>query len=211
VLVHLGLQAGLWGDAGAERERAHRALSRIQGLLGPEAVVTAVPGGGRSADDQVRLVPWGDERVPDRAAAEHAEPIPDTATVPVLTQTLRLVTTPDDGKPAGSGPPWPGRLPTPSPALVLTQPQPAVVVDEAGTPVGVSARLELTGDPAGLLIGNNPQVEITGWAGPWPVDERWWAPVEARRRARFQVGVADGRAFLLSLSGGHWAVEAIYD
>jgi protein ImuB len=211
VLVHLGLQAGLWGDAGAERERAHRALSRIQGLLGPEAVVTAVPGGGRSADDQVRLVPWGDERVPDRPAAEHAEPIPGTATVPVLTQTLRLVTTPDDGKPAGSGPPWPGRLPTPSPALVLTQPQPAVVVDEAGTPVGVSARLELTGDPAGLLIGNNPQVEITGWAGPWPVDERWWAPVEARRRARFQVGVADGRAFLLSLSGGHWAVEAIYD
>jgi protein ImuB len=234
VLVHLGLQAGLWGDVGAERERAHRALSRIQGLLGPEAVVTAVPGGGRSADDQVRLVPWGDERVPERPAAEHAEPIPDTATVPVLTQTLRLVTTSDDEqlrqspasgpliraenqrkaknhKSVGAGPPWPGRLPMPSPALVLTSPQPAVVVDQAGTPVGVSARLELTGDPAGLLIGNNPPVEITGWAGPWPVDERWWAPAEERRRARFQVGVADGRAFLLSLSGGHWAVEAVYD
>jgi protein ImuB len=211
VLVHLGLQAGLWGDTGAERERAHRVLSRIQGLLGPEAVVTAVPGGGRSADDQVRFVPWGDERVPDRPAAGHTEPIPGTTTVPVLPQALRLVTTPDDGQPASKGPPWPGRLPTPSPALVLTQPQPAVVVDEAGTPVGVSARLELTGEPAGLLIGNGPPVEITGWAGPWPVDERWWAPAEARRRARFQIGVADGRAFLLALSGGHWTVEAVYD
>ncbi|HEY7273962.1 MAG TPA: DNA polymerase Y family protein [Actinoplanes sp.] len=229
VLVHLGLQAGLWGDAGAERERAHRALSRIQGLLGPEAVVTAVPGGGRSTDDQIRFVPWGDERVPERPAAEHAEPIPGTTTVPVLTQTLRLVTTPDEAtlrhlpapgspvgaeshrKPESAGPPWPGRLPTPSPALVLVQPQPAVVVDEAGTPVGVSARLELTGEPTGLLLGNTTPVEITGWAGPWPVDERWWAPAEARRRARFQVGVADGRAFLLLLSGGHWAVEAVYD
>jgi protein ImuB len=235
VLVHLGLQSGLWGDAGAERERAHRALSRIQGLLGPDAVVTAVPGGGRSADDQVRFVPWGDERVPDRPAAEHTEPIPGSATVPVLTGTLRLVTTPDDGngelrhlpapgppvgaenqrKPGGgvrtSAPPWPGRLPKPSPALVLTQPQPAVVVDAAGTPVGVSGRLELTGEPAGLLLGNGPPAEIAGWAGPWPVNERWWAPAEARRRARFQITLADGRAFLLSLSGGHWAVEAIYD
>jgi protein ImuB len=108
-------------------------------------------------------------------------------------------------------PPWPGRLPKPAPALVLAQPLAAVVVDAAGAPVGVSARLELTGEPAGLLIENGRPVEIAGWAGPWPVDERWWAPVEARRRARFQIGLADGRAFLLSLSDGHWAVEAIYD
>jgi protein ImuB len=254
VLVHLGLQAGLWGDAGAERERAHRALSRIQGLLGPDAVVTAVPRGGRSADDQVRLVPWGDERVPDRPAAQPPEPIPGHVTVPVLAEPagppatgLRLVAPPagppptapagprrvrplaavrpappvtaaDDQRPGEKEPrrppvlpPWPGRLPKPAAALVLTRPRAAVVVDAAGVPVRVSARLELTGEPARLLIGTEPPVEITGWAGPWPVDERWWAPAEARRRARFQIGLADGRAFLLSLSGGHWAVEAIYD
>jgi protein ImuB len=303
VIVHLGLQPGLWGDAGAERERAHRALSRIQGLLGPDAVVTAVLGGGRSADDQVRLVPWGDERVPDRPAADRADPVPGATTVPVMAvppdpaplADLRLVPDagdhPDAGhhpgddpefagerlrpelslvgppaKPApvrsrapsaeaeravapeepgwGGGhddsvppahgrqledgpsarapggrrvsrspalPPWPGRLPKPAPALVPAQPLAAVVMDAAGTPVGVSARLELTGEPAVLLIENDQPVEIAGWAGPWPVDERWWAPVEARRRARFQIALADGRAFLLSLSGGHWAVEAIYD
>jgi protein ImuB len=471
VLVHLGLQPGLWGDAGGERERAHRALSRIQGLLGPEAVVTPVLGGGRSADDQVRLVPWGDERAAARPAADHLEPIPGTSVHPVLarlpdpapisgprlaaapdppsaapvspashpawaqlshsgsvrslaaaraatstgatsppvatsasvsdlaawrssaaaasrssapasrsappsvptpdpalatpapsptavsgpnlalipdlaptlvsnptpasnptptststpapapsptsasspTQALdpsaasassaasdptsaldptpapdptparnrppslalapssvparspaptpaqrassstlagtpalaaesaQATTSPADddaagmpplavtggttrstggrkraSRPPAALPPWPGRLPRPAPALVLAQPLPAVVLDRSGAPVGVSARLELTGDPASLLLEKGPAepgglIEIVGWAGPWPVDERWWAPDEARRRARFQVALVDGRALLLSLFAGHWAVEAIYD
>ncbi|MCY1138660.1 DNA polymerase Y family protein [Actinoplanes sp. Pm04-4] len=268
VLVHLGLQPGLWGDAGAERERAHRAFSRVQGLLGPESVVTPVFSGGRNADDQIRLIPWGDERDPHRPAAPHADPVPGIKTHPVLAfqndvrgehpagaaRELRLV---DHGSPAerlvdhgspaerlvdhGSPaeredensvtvvavqpvgrrrkraakppalPPWPGRLPKPAPALVPARPLPAVVLDQDGNPVGVSARLELTGAPAALIIERTPPVAITGWAGPWPVEERWWAPAESRRRARFQVVLDDGRAFLLSLAGGHWAVEAIYD
>jgi protein ImuB len=75
----------------------------------------------------------------------------------------------------------------------------------------VTARLELTGAPARLRIDRREPVVITAWAGPWPVDERWWAPGEARRRARFQMLLADGRALLLSLTGGHWLVEAFYD
>jgi protein ImuB len=300
VLVHLGLQPGLWGDAGAERERAHRAFSRVQGLLGPESVVTAVLGGGRSADDQVRLVPWGDEREPTHPSAPHTEPIPDITTTPIIlaspknqsasvrpehpesgevipfasrrpapsspadacqkaeatviawpteTETTPaepaaftvaglMVGRPASGQVTGShagvtvvrlppgvkrkaggrqaakppaSPPWPGRLPKPAPAVVPPQPLGAVVVDGAGTPVGVSARLELTGTPAALVVERGDPVEISGWAGPWPVDERWWAPAEGRRRARFQVVLADGQALLLVLAGGHWAVEAIYD
>jgi protein ImuB len=261
VLVHLGLQPGLWGDAGAERERAHRALSRVQGLLGPEAVVTAVLGGGRSPDDQVRLVPWGDERTPTRQGATPVPPptpVPPTPVPPppmpptsvstappsVASPPVRLlsvapspapVVVPIEKRsvaasvPAGTVarratgvvarrsrhpvvlPPWPGRLPRPSPALVLPQPLPAVVRDACGAVVGVSARLEVTGAPASLLVGNTAAVEIVGWVGPWPVDERWWAAAEARRRARFQVVLADGRALLLSLAAGHWSVEAIYD
>jgi len=252
VLVHLGLQPGLWGDAGAERERAHRALSRIQGLLGPEAVLTPVAGGGRSSDDQARLVPWGDERTPDRPAADHTAPIPGVTSVvaqstadapatilalvpgsgsgpvlsvvpdPVPGPALRVVpdppaieaaskTPPVAPEKKGGLPPWPGRLPKPSPALVLPQPLGAVVLDATGTPVGVSARLELTGSPATVIVEHGVPAEITGWAGPWPVDERWWDPVEARRRARFQVGLADGSALLMFLAAGHWSVEAIYD
>jgi protein ImuB len=94
---------------------------------------------------------------------------------------------------------------------VLPEPARADVHDERGRPVTVSARLELSAAPARLGIGGAAPVEITGWAGPWPVDERWWAPEEARRVARFQVCLADGRALLLALAAGQWSVEAVYD
>ncbi|RBQ10818.1 DNA polymerase Y family protein [Micromonospora sp. LHW51205] len=237
VLAQAGLQPGLWGETGAERERAHRALSRVQGILGPEAVVTAVLGGGRSPADQVRLVPWGDERVPARPGPPPLPPASPAAAPPVPAGSVRGVTpsrpaagaapgaasapvvVPPGGRAgrrAGRGramaePPWPGRIPPPSPAVVLPAPLAADVRDAAGEPVVVSARLAVSAAPARLTVGDGRPAEITGWAGPWPVDERWWAPAEARRRARFQVCLADGAALLLAVEGGQWLVEAIYD
>jgi protein ImuB len=176
VVGYAGFQLGLWGDAGEERDRAHRALTRVQGLLGPDAVVTGVPAGGRDPADRIRLVPWGDER------------------------------------PAESAAPWPGRIPPPAPARVPREPLPVEVLDAHGAPVRVTARLAVTAALATLTFneGRHP-VEITGWAGPWPVDERWWAPEEASRRVRFQVCLADGRALLLALESGAWSVTGVYD
>jgi protein ImuB len=170
-------QLGLWGDAGRARERAHRALSRVQGLLGPEAVRTAVPSGGRGTAEAVRQVPWGDERVPDRPLDR----------------------------------PWPGRLPPPAPALVFGEPLPARVYGPGADAVSVTGRHIVTAPLCRVAIGGDAAVEVTSWAGPWPVEERWWAPGESRRRARFQVCLADGRALLLALAGGRWWVEAVYD
>jgi protein ImuB len=175
VLAHLAQQPGLWGEPGPGRQRAHRALARVQGLLGPDSVLTAVLRGGRAPRDQVCLVPWGDERPP-----------PDPA-------------------------PWPGHLPPPAPATVLPEPVPATVHDDRGRPVTVSARLRLSAAPARVGVEDTPPVGVTGWAGPWPVEERWWAPAEAHRAARFQVCLTDGRALLLTRSGGAWRVEAVYD
>ncbi|MFY1681325.1 DNA polymerase Y family protein [Micromonospora sp. WMMD730] len=212
LLAQGGLQPGLWGEAGEERDRAHRALSRVQGILGPEAVVTAVLGGGRSPADQTRLVPWGDERLPARPGPPPlpgvVEASPDAAG--------RAVTQPGGagrGRPRRPGPvpPWPGRLPPPAPAVVLPVPLTATVHDVTGEPVLVSARLAVSAAPARLAVGGATPTEIVGWTGPWPVDERWWAPAEARRRARFQVCLADGAALLLAVEAGRWLVEAIYD
>ncbi|TDB69634.1 DNA polymerase Y family protein [Micromonospora sp. KC723] len=223
VLARSGLQPGLWGEAGEERERAHRALSRVQGILGPEAVVTAVLGGGRSPADQTRLVPWGDERLPARpGAAGGLAPAPGERAGAVGRAGEAGVARPAGGPggavevrraPGGGNvvPPWPGRLPPPSPAVVLPSPLAASVHDVAGEPVVVSARLVVSAAPARLTVGTAAPVEIVGWAGPWPVDERWWAPAEARRRARFQVCLADGAALLLAVEAGRWLVEAIYD
>ncbi|RZU77229.1 protein ImuB [Micromonospora kangleipakensis] len=203
VLAQAGLQPGLWGETGEERERAHRALSRVQGILGPEAVVTAVLGGGRSPADQTRLVPWGDERLPARPGPPA---LPDEPAAGGAAGTDRAA-----GRGGGGTPPWPGRLPPPAPAVVLPSPLAATVHDAAGEPVVVSARLAVSAAPARLTVGTGRPAEIVGWAGPWPVDERWWAPAEARRRARFQVCLADGAALLLAVEAGQWLVEAIYD
>ncbi|MFI7605108.1 DNA polymerase Y family protein [Micromonospora sp. NPDC049366] len=260
VIAQAGLQAGLWGETGEERERAHRALSRVQGILGPEAVLTAVLGGGRSPADQVRLVPWGDERLPARPGPPPLPVERDTAGTEAGTTagtTAGRATgggagvragqaaggRAGGGAAAGGGevaagraagrrrggggassragaadagrggavPPWPGRLPPPAPAVVLPSPLAATVHDAAGEPVVVSARLTVSAAPARLTVGTAPPTEIVGWTGPWPVDERWWAPAEARRRARFQVSLADGAALLLAVEAGQWLVEAIYD
>ena len=56
---------------------------------------------------------------------------------------------------------------------------------------------------------------ITSWAGPWPVDERWWSTGgdAARQVVRCQIVDVRGRAYLVSgtMPAGSWQVEAIYD
>lgn len=47
-------------------DRARRALVRVQGLLGGEAVRIPVASGGRGPDERVSLVTYGDEAVPAR-------------------------------------------------------------------------------------------------------------------------------------------------
>ena len=57
-----GRQLGFWGGDPAAADRAGRTLARVQGMLGPDAVVTAVPAGGRTPVERVRWVPWGESR-----------------------------------------------------------------------------------------------------------------------------------------------------
>ncbi|MCU1683520.1 MAG: polymerase [Amycolatopsis sp.] len=100
------LQLGLWhgGTAGAfqtageeqtlEAEQAGRALVRVQGLLGPEGVFTAVLGGGRSPAERVRLVPWGDQYTaadPPDAPWPGRFPSPSPATVLARPVPARVV------------------------------------------------------------------------------------------------------------------------
>lgn len=59
-------EEGLWGSG--PDERIHHGLSRVQGMLGHEAVLTAVVGSGRTLGDRATLVAWGDRppAVPER-------------------------------------------------------------------------------------------------------------------------------------------------
>jgi len=94
---------------------------------------------------------------------------------------------------------------------VHAEPVAAEVVDAAGDPVRVSGRGELSAPPARLSVAGGPWSDVVAWAGPWPLEERWWDAAGSRRRARLQLVLADGPARLAVLEGGRWQVTATYD
>jgi protein ImuB len=256
------LQLGLWGDVGEAGERAGRALVRVQALLGPEAVVTAVLVGGRDPAEQVRFVPWGDDRdlgLPAPAVAQQADSrqwlnsavrpagearawassgAPGVApagwpedvvrrtgriSAAALPEAERMRTTnrrrrvPAPRRPTGRSvpreppPSWPGRLPAPSPATVPPQPLPAELTAADGSPVLLRAPDLLFGLPASVAVDGGEPRRVEGWAGPWPVQQRWWATGRAEA-SRLQVTLDDdGEALLLLFGEGRWWVIGQYD
>ncbi|MBC7723997.1 MAG: DNA polymerase Y family protein, partial [Burkholderiaceae bacterium] len=74
----------------------------------------------------------------------------------------------------------------------------------------VDDRGALSGTPCGLSMGGTARA-ITAWAGPWPLDERWWDADDRARGNRFQVVDDTGLAWLLMLDGTSWWAEARYD
>lgn len=169
-------EAGLWGHA--PDERIHHGLSRIQSMLGHDAVLTAVPGGGRMLAERRVLVPWGDA---SPAAAQ-----------------------------AAAGRPWPGSLPDPPPATVFAELRPVQVLDAAGDAVEIDQRGVLSAPPL-WLCSSNSRLAVTAWAGPWPVQQRWWDAARSRRAARLQLVDERGEAWLVLREHDRWWVEAHYD
>ncbi|MEV7782998.1 DNA polymerase Y family protein [Kitasatospora sp. NPDC088351] len=106
--------------------------------------------------------------------------------------------------------PWPGRLRDVWPAVVYRAPVPVAVVDADGRPVTVDGRAGVSARPSTVVVRGR-ELLVDGWTGPWPAVEYWWDQSLARRRARFQVASADGRALLLTVEGGEWFMEAGYD
>ena len=213
-----GRQLGMWGARSEADERAARALARLQGLLGAGAVTVPRLAGGRRPADTGR-------RVPLHAAEADAGPAQDPSTADVnggkgkkgkgcksaksaVTRARKVKA----GKAAESADaPWPGRLPPPQPAVVLDRPEPITVTDCGGDPVTVSGRGEVSAAPWQVTDSTGRSRAVVAWAGPWPLDERWWRPSARRRQARFQMVLDDGSAHLCVLEAGRWQREATYD
>ena len=108
--------------------------------------------------------------------------------------------------------PWPGRLPEPAPVVLLDDP--VELVDVRGDSVRVTDRGMFSTDPVGLT-GSGYRGALRWWAGPWPVDERWWDPERGKgRTARAQVLLGDegeSRALLLCYRQRRWYVEGVYE
>lgn len=194
-------QEMLWGGNRGGDQRARRVIDRVQGLLGGGEVYAAVLQGGRTPQDRVQLVPWGQPN-------DHLRPLAQ---------------------------PWPGSLPAPFPSTVLIPPVLVEVADAQGNPVRIGERLGMSGTPAYLRIadrlhenhGSSQQnersrwaqnslpltqrpVAVTGWAGPWPMVERWWT-AGGRRVVYIQAVTERNFGFLLGYHQADWWCEAIYD
>jgi hypothetical protein len=104
--------------------------------------------------------------------------------------------------------PWPGRPPSPAPAVVYRDVFPAEL-DGKGKAVTVSGRGELSAPPERLSVAGDRWTPVLGSAGPWPAWERWWRP-SRQRTAHLQV-MTTGRAHLLRTDRGAWRLVATYD
>ncbi len=168
-------ERGLWGTG--PDEGVHSGLSRVQGMVGHQGVLTATSSGGRTPAERQTLVPWGDRPLVARDPAK----------------------------------PWPGALPPPAPATVYELPRQIAVQDARGRVVSVDERGALSAPPAAMVSQTGARRELTAWAGPWPLDERWWDAATARTASRFQVVDGEGMAWLLVLDGEGWWAEGRYD
>ena len=93
--------------------------------------------------------------------------------------------------------------------MVPSAPVTLDVLDLSGAAVRVNGRGELSSPPM-TIVGPHGVDRVTGWAGPWPADERWWDPDARRRRARFQLSTSRD-AYLVALADGRWQLDAVYD
>ncbi len=180
------VEMALWGGPDEGICAARAAAGRAQALIGVQRVLRPIHCGGRAVAGRVVTVPYGDD---------------DPEVVSALPTKQ-----------------WEGELLFPLPSLVgvkeekknpaATHPAARVrVVDEAGVPVSVTGRGLFSGVPRWLEWGTKRLV-ITGWAGPWPVDEGWWA--RGKCYARVQVSTEKEGAYLLVCQGARWRIEATY-
>ena len=116
-------------------------------------------------------------------------------------------------RPVGARPveqPWPGQLPTPLPGTVFSPRHPVHVFSDSGDVVAVDDRGSVSAAPTRFSATGTQVRALSAWAGPWPIDERWWS-ADAAHAWRFQVVDETGCAWLLVLDAGGWWAEARYD
>ena len=86
---------------------------------------------------------------------------------------------------------------------------PAAILDDQGEVVWVTGRGDVSAPPAVLALSSTRH-RVVAWAGPWPIEQRWWSPDRARRLARFQVVTDQGVAHLMGVEQQRWSILATY-
>jgi len=162
MVVDAGRQAAFWGGVRDGDRHAQRAVRRVADMNGAESVTVPAWRGDRDPARSFEFVRSDAIDLERRAEGD----VVDLAT----------------GE-------WRGALPSPAPSLVFDASANAAeirVLDAAGCAVTVDARHAMSGDPS--VVGIDERLyDVVAWAGPWPLEERWWDPRRARRAVRLQL------------------------
>lgn len=179
-----GAQAGLWGKGDAATQAASRAALRLQGVLGPHAVVRPFAHPGNDPRSRTGTVAWGD--VPPVPPAQsgpwpHALPAPSPTLLP----------------------------PTPVPVRLLDAAATPVALQADGTLTAAPASLLLSDGSDFLLPAG--RYDITGYSWPWVFTGQWWLPAGLPARAYLALETARGPALLLAHWANTWHLDGVYD
>lgn len=196
------LAAPLWGGPDEGIRAARAAAGRAQALIGMNRVLRPIHRGGRAVARRIATVPYGEDdpeavtALPTRQwEGQLLPPLPGLIGAPTNADGAYSA---DERNPSAA-----------HPAARLA------LLDRQGDAVYVTGRGLMSSPPETLRWGAR-RLRITGWAGPWPVDEHWWA--EGKRYARLQIaareetyeGAPKNHAFLLVCKGKQWRIEATY-
>jgi protein ImuB len=196
------LQLGLWqfdaegrcrwgSDDGVVSEKAARSLVHVQGLLGADGVFTALLDGGRSPQEQVRFVRWGDQR----EAENLRTPWPGRLPAPSPATVFR----------------------EPVPVKVVDAQGTDIEITALWTLTASPSRVIFgRGEQLRDIVSGRTQSQVINWAGLWPINR---VIPSGREGARMQVLLDDGKeksnhGILLWGKGKRrtqWFVEGIYD
>ncbi|RLP77362.1 DNA polymerase Y family protein [Mycetocola tolaasinivorans] len=132
-------EPGLWG--GGPDTRVYNGLTRLQGMVGHDGVLTARIGAGREPRERQSLVPWG-ERDP---RTDPAGPWPGSL----------------------PGAPPQTVLPEPMPARVIDAAGESVAISDRDVLSAPPRRLQIP--PLPRIAPGGVDSEVRAWAGPWPV------------------------------------------
>ncbi|MDO5081182.1 DNA polymerase Y family protein [Buchananella hordeovulneris] len=179
-----GAQAGLWGKQTAAEQAANRAALRLQGILGPAAVVRPFAHPGNDPRSRTGVVAWG-ESLPSPPSQPgpwpHALPAPSPTLLPATPPVVRLLD-------AAAAP---------------------VTIQADGTLSATPTQLLLPAATDFLLPAGRYQ--ITGYSWPWVFSGQWWLSAGLPARAYLALETDRGPALLLTHWADTWHLDGVYD
>ena len=187
-------QISLFGANPSLDEDALRSIARVKSLVGDMSVVELKVVGGRMPGESIKFLEYS-KSLDDFTLSSSSNSLFEESDESDLSCSLY----------------WPGAILGKTPMCEFDPPEKARLLDSSNNPIKVHATGLASAQPKYI---ESPALkpfrqEIKDFAGPWPLEDKWWDEKKRRRLCRFQIACESG-AYLVVTSGVNAGVVAIY-